>query len=215
MTGSKSPNGFSRLARMQGTIRSMLKNFDFRPTPAVLSCLAAVAALAVAGCGAGSDDSGGSDIPASEADQMQTALTDLQGATAHQDCDGAKQAAQDFTQLVDNASVDSATKSALSEGANQVNELVDKEVCTPTGTTDTSSTTTSTTEPTTTEPTTTTETTTTEETTPKPSGGENSQGEEPAPPTDSTPGSSVNGPPGPSGNSGEPSTGGVGAGGGD
>jgi flagellar biosynthesis/type III secretory pathway M-ring protein FliF/YscJ len=132
-----------------------------------LSALAVGACLALAGCGS-SDSSG--EIPPENANAMLAALGDLQGAAGSDSCDSAEQAVVRFQEQV-GALPDEELRSTLEEATGRLNDLVNQQVCEPTGTTDTT-TTEEVVEPTTTtdavEPTTTEETTTEETTTEEP-----------------------------------------------
>jgi hypothetical protein len=175
-----------------------------RLTP-LLALLAVLATLS----GCGSDELSG-EIPQENADALISALREVNGAIALDDCDGASSAAQDFGEFVDQlpATAGAELKTALREAGDNLEGLVSQE-CASTGSTSTTSTqpttepttssTTEETEPTTTDETTTT-TTTTEETTPDEDGS--------GPPGNGPPGG--DGPPGQDGG-----TGGTGSGSGD
>jgi hypothetical protein len=120
MTVRAGRQAFSTLAAMSGR-------------PVKLGLLAAGACLALAGCG---DDSGGAEIPEDTATAMQKSLQELESAQASRDCATAEEAARDFASNVDELGddVDEEIRDSLDAGADQVNALVERQLCAETGT---------------------------------------------------------------------------------
>ncbi|HEX2468891.1 MAG TPA: hypothetical protein VHJ54_11855 [Solirubrobacterales bacterium] len=153
------------------------------PAGGRLSLLAIAVATLLAGCGG---DDGGT-IPADRADQLTARLTEVEGAVAEGDCDGARASANLFVTQVDQlpAEVDDEVKQALREGGERLQQLATEQCEEPdVGATGESgfqseepTTTPGTTTPTETTPETTTNTTTDEDTQP-PDDGQGGDGGE-------------------------------------
>jgi hypothetical protein len=200
MTARGGRRAFSTLAAMPGR--------------RLVSLLAAGACVALAGCG---DDGSGGEIPPDTATAMQQSLQRIEDAQAAEDCETAEDATGDLISRVEalGDDVDEQIRDSLAAGADQLNALVDRQVCEPVGTTDEEAATeaapleTAETAPTTTE--TTEETTTTTEPEEEGEDGEGEDGGGELPPESELPPEGeegANAPPGPEGNPSQPAPGG-------
>jgi hypothetical protein len=154
-----------RLAAMPGRVG----------TPLAGLAMALTACAAIAGCGG---DDGGPEIPREDADAMLATVSEIEAASASQECDEAQAGTTNLREQVDSldGEIDGEIHDALSQMVSRLDEELGAE-CAETGPTGPEETT-ETTEPTeTVAPTTTTTTTTTDEE-PPPGEGDDDGGEE-------------------------------------